>query len=532
MFVNAAGGTPIDDSTATVSNFNATGANFLIVSTSTTDGFPSCAITSTPVNVWHPLTMHTNFTYTARHQFFYAYGAAVSSAMTITCSANATGPALSVAAYSGVDASADPFDQESGDGRDQVANLGAIAIVTPSVAGELVVSGLVRGTVGNVDLESALPILTNVTASTNWGNNLAATIAPTTAAVSNTWSTLFGTIRGATSIATFRAGNGVPTPVMAFSQQPTNTVSGQPITPAVAVQINPAAANSLTLSVNSGQCTIVPSPATVTANAGGLATFSGVMAGNTGGSCTLRVHNNTNSAVTDVISNTFDITTPITPTLAFTVPPSNVIAGQTMMPAVQVTSSQSTFAGAVSLALNGCGASIMSGGMATAAAGVATFSSIVLSGTGTGCVFTASAENHAPVNSTTFNVNAPAVPTMVFTTPPLNVQAMPGMAVPFVPPIQVTLTPGAANQIQLSVASGNCTLAPTGNLTVTATAQGVATFTGVTVAAAAVPVTCTLLAHNLTNSAVMDIVSNPFDVVIPPPPGVFVQNVIGGGILP
>jgi hypothetical protein len=137
------------------------------------------------------------------------------------------------------------------------------------------------------------------------------------------------------------------------------------------------------------------------------------------------------------------------------------------------------------------------------------------------------------MSAAVFNaLNGVPTPTMAFTQQPLNVQAMPGMAVPFVPPIQVTITPGAANQIQLSVASGNCTLAPTGNLTVTATAGGVASFTGVTVQVASVPTTCTIRAHNVTNSAVMDIISASFDVTAPAPPGEFVQSVIGGGILP
>jgi len=119
---------------------------------------------------------------------------------------------------------------------------------------------------------------------------------------------------------------------------------------------------------------------------------------------------------------------------------------------------------------------------------------------------------------------------MTFSQPPSNVITMPGVPAPFVPPVQIRITPITASQVQLTVASGPCVLAPA-NPILFFDAQGLATFTG-TVQAATLPVTCTIRVHNMTATGVMDIISNPFDVVPPVPPGVFVQNVIGGGIIP
>lgn len=96
-------------------------------------------------------------------------------------------------------------------------------------------------------------------------------------------------------------------PIMEFTVQPSNTDVGELFVPTVEVTITPASPDSLTIS--SDNCAIAP--VTVTAGPGGLAIFSGLAAGSTlGTGCRLRVHNNSNPNVADVLSNPFNITQP------------------------------------------------------------------------------------------------------------------------------------------------------------------------------------------------------------------------------
>lgn len=99
----------------------------------------------------------------------------------------------------------------------------------------------------------------------------------------------------------------VPPPVvtMEFVQQPTDTETGDLFTPTITVNISDGSNDSLTISLNSGLCGLTP--LTVTAEAG-LAVFSGLRAGNIGMGCTLRVHNNSNAQVEDIISLPFNVT--------------------------------------------------------------------------------------------------------------------------------------------------------------------------------------------------------------------------------
>jgi len=532
VFLRATSGSGGGANTVTISNFDGSGANFLLASLTAVAGVtPFCMPQSVPANTWHPVPGRTDGNGQAQ-QMFYAYNASVSATMSVSCTtADGLAPAMSLAAFSGIESQSDPLDQANG------ATSGGVATpsistqpVTPTSSDQLIVTGLARGAMGFASLiDNAFQIISDLnTGSGIWFNALAFRVLAAPQAVSATWTIQNGlAFRSVTTIASFRKAADIVIPTMTFSQQPATTQTGQAFSPAIAVQITPGAAHSLTLSVNQGPCTIMPAMSTVTANGSGLATFSGVVAGTVGTGCTLRVHNNTNAAVMDIISNPFNVTAIPMPTLTFDVQPSTTVAGQTMMPAVQVRSSMAGFAGPATLSISPCGATLTSGQTVNATAGLAIFSGIVLSGAGTGCTLTATAANHVSVTSAAFDVTLP-VPTMTFTQEPSNVITMPGVAAPFVPPIQVTVTPGAAHQIQLSVASGACTLAPTGNLTVTATAGGVATFTGVTVQVAAVPTSCTIRAHNLTNAAVMDVISNPFYVVAP---GVGAQHVVGGGIL-
>src|SRR5207302_9086487 len=93
--------------------------------------------------------------------------------------------------------------------------------------------------------------------------------------------------------------------------------------------------------------------------------------------------------------------------LAFTVQPSNTVAGAAISPAVQVTALDaagnpvSSFTGSITVALgNNPGGSTLSGTTTTAAVGgVATFVDLSLNKTGTGYTLTASASGFTPGTS-------------------------------------------------------------------------------------------------------------------------------------
>ena len=94
---------------------------------------------------------------------------------------------------------------------------------------------------------------------------------------------------------------------MAFSQQPTNVITGNAFSPTITVTVSPAAADSITLSIASGTCTLNGS-LTVTSDGGtGIATFSGVGGNATGTACTMKAHNNTDGTVIDSFSNNFNV---------------------------------------------------------------------------------------------------------------------------------------------------------------------------------------------------------------------------------
>jgi hypothetical protein len=113
-----------------------------------------------------------------------------------------------------------------------------------------------------------------------------------------------GDMNSATATITVSGGGGS---TMAFSQQPTNVITGNAFSPTITVTVSPAAADSITLSIASGTCTLNGS-LTVTSDGGtGIATFSGVGGNATGTACTMKAHNNTDGTVIDSFSNNFNV---------------------------------------------------------------------------------------------------------------------------------------------------------------------------------------------------------------------------------
>lgn len=103
---------------------------------------------------------------------------------------------------------------------------------------------------------------------------------------------------------------------------------------------------------------------------------------------------------------------PPTPTLSFTIQPQTTPSGSTMA-TFQVTDSDNTFSGTITLTANGCGAGFTNL-TTTATAGVGNFSNTVTSASGSNCNFAAAAMGATGTISANFNVIITPPPT-VFT---------------------------------------------------------------------------------------------------------------------
>ncbi|PYO78044.1 MAG: hemagglutinin, partial [Gemmatimonadetes bacterium] len=217
---------------------------------------------------------------------------------------------------------------------------------------------------------------------------------------------------------------------LVFGTEPVTTVAGHQITPAVKVRALDAMGNlvpgftanvTMALGNNPGGGTL--GGTTQVAAVGGVATFGDLSVNRTGTGYTLTASAGGFSPVT---SQPFDITPGAASQLAFTVQPSNTVAGQQIAPAVQVTALDAagnpvpTFAGNVTVTLgNNPGGSTLSGTTAVAAVnGVASFGSLTLDKTSSGYGLTATAAGLSSTTSSSFTITAGTATQLVFGTPP------------------------------------------------------------------------------------------------------------------
>ena len=192
---------------------------------------------------------------------------------------------------------------------------------------------------------------------------------------------------------------------LAFVQEPSTTVAGVAITPAVSVAIEDAS-NNIETGDNSTQITLAigtnPSSGTLTGGSdvtvsSGVATFSVLSIDNAGGGYTLVASSTPSYAA--ATSAPFDVTPGTPDHLAFIQGPSNAIAGATIAPNVTVavedasgnveTGDNTTTVG-LAIGTNP-GAGTLTGGAAVVVSdGVATFSGLSINAAGSGYTLTAS----------------------------------------------------------------------------------------------------------------------------------------------
>ncbi|HEU4994843.1 MAG TPA: hypothetical protein VFT29_08485 [Gemmatimonadaceae bacterium] len=210
---------------------------------------------------------------------------------------------------------------------------------------------------------------------------------------------------------------------LAFSVQPSTTLAGNVVAPAVQVSVQDAqgstvasATNSITIAITSGTGTsgAVLGGTLTRAAVNGVATFNNLTIDKPGTGYTLTV---TSTGLTSASSSAFAVNAAPTK-LGFVVQPSGAGAGGVITPSIQVAvqdAQGATVPGAtnsVTLAItSGTGtAGAVLGGTLTRAAvnGVATFNNITVDRAGTGYTLTATATNLTSATSAAFDVAAAA----------------------------------------------------------------------------------------------------------------------------
>ncbi len=254
-----------------------------------------------------------------------------------------------------------------------------------------------------------------------------------------------------------------PTQLVVLTQ-PSADSAGRPIAPAVRVAAQDATGRTIGSFTGTIVAAIGSNPAggtlsgtTSVAAVGGVATFSNLRLNRVGSGYTLLF----SAGAIATTSASFSVTPGAAASLAFTVPPSNATAGAVMAPAVQVTARDSLgntatgYTGNVTLALatDPSGDTLTGTTTVAAAAGVASFSNLIVRRTGTGYTLSAVAAGLAGATSAAFNVVASSGSKLGVATQP-SAAAVNGVAL------------GTQPGVRLEDANGNPV--PTGGVLVTA----------------------------------------------------------------
>src|SRR5206468_1999601 len=254
---------------------------------------------------------------------------------------------------------------------------------------------------------------------------------------------------------------------LAFTVQPSNTVAGAAISPAVQVTALDPAGNpvpsftgSVTVALGSNPGGSTLSGTTTVAAVNGVASFGDLSANKTGTSYALTA---TAAGLIPATSSGFNITPGAATQLVFGTQPSTTVANRQITPAVKVQALDAFgnvatgFTGAVAIALgSNPGGSTLSGTTPVAAvSGVATFF-VSLNKAGTGYTLTANAGGFAPVTSTAFDITPGTATQLAFTVQPSNTVAGPRVHAA----VQITALDPAGNLVpsftgSVTVALGN-----------------------------------------------------------------------------
>src|SRR6267142_311740 len=245
--------------------------------------------------------------------------------------------------------------------------------------------------------------------------------------------TLVATTTGLTG-ATSAPVNITPRPAthLVFTVQPSNTIAGSTISPAVQVAAQDDAgvtvtsfAGSITIALGTNPAGGTLSGTKIVTAVNGVATFSTLSIDQAGKGHTLVA---STTGLTGATSAPFNITPRPATHLVFTVQPSNTIAGSTISPAVQVAAQDdagvtvTSFGGSITIALgtNPAGGTLSGTKIVTAVNGVATFSTLSIDRAGNGYTLVATATGLTGATSAPFNITPRPATHLVFTVQPSN----------------------------------------------------------------------------------------------------------------
>ena len=207
---------------------------------------------------------------------------------------------------------------------------------------------------------------------------------------------------------------------LAFTVQPSSVAASASISPAVVVSVQDAfgnlvatATDSITIAIGTNPSSGTLSGTTPVSAIAGVATFSNLSINNGGAGYTLIA---SATGLTGATSSTFNVFGGATQ-LAFTVQPSNVAVASSITPAVQVSVEDSngivvpsaTTSITIAIGTNPATGALTGTSTASAVNGVATFSSLSITGSGavgSGYTLTANGGGLTQATSTTFNVTA------------------------------------------------------------------------------------------------------------------------------
>ncbi len=301
---------------------------------------------------------------------------------------------------------------------------------------------------------------------------------------------------------------------LAFVEQPSNTVAGGSISPAVRVEVQDASGNTVTDATNSIAIAIGTDPGggsisgTTPVNAtSGVATFADLSIDKVGVGYTLVA---SASGLSGATSSSFNITAGTPAKLAFTVQPSNTAAGGSISPAVNV-EVQDDFSNKIANATSSVtiaigtdpGGGTLSATPVNAASGVATFSDLSLDKVGVGYTLAVSASGLTGATSSPFNITAGAAAKLAFTAQPSDSVAGASISPTVVVEVQDSFSNKIANgtssvTIAIGANPGGGTLSGTTSVIAT---SGVATFSDLSVDKTGVGYTLVASASSLTGAA-------------------------------
>jgi uncharacterized protein (TIGR03382 family) len=304
-----------------------------------------------------------------------------------------------------------------------------------------------------------------------------------------------------------------------LSRQPSTSVAGVPFSPAVQAliqdrfgNITPSAATAVTASLgNAGSATLL---GTTTVNAvNGIVNFPDLAVDLVGTGYVLHLDA---PGLTRGTSDAFGITPAAPARLEYTVQPSDAVAGAAIAPGVRVAAKDAfgnvatSFASqvTVSLAVNPSGGVLTGTRSVNAAAGIATFSNLLLDKAGGGYALNASASGLGSVVSSSFAVLPAAADRLSFSVQPSRATAGASIA----PAIQVQVldrfnnltTSTATVAVAIQTNPGGGTLSGT---TSVAASGGVASFADLSIDRAAAGYRLSVTSTGLTSA-----LSNLFDI--------------------